>query len=469
MFLFNNIYKNKNKNSIITEKNEVISYKNLLKSVDEFSKNIKKRCLVFLLCQNNLETIVGYLGFIRSDCVVSLIDEGINPELLESLISKYEPDYIFLPQKKTKFIKHFSLLYSYTNYELLEKKNKRYFKLNDDLMLLISTSGSTGSSKYVRQSYINVQSNTESISKYLCISDKDVAITTLPMSYVYGLSIINTHLSKGGCLVLNNKSVLEKSFWNVLQQNKVTNFGGVPYTYSILDKINLNNYNLKSLKYTTQAGGKLNLNITKKIIRKYEKLKIKLFVMYGAAEATARMSYLPWKDLKNKIGSIGKPIPGGKFYIIDKNNKKINVPNKSGELAYKGKNVCMGYARNINDLSKDDQNNGFLKTGDIGYQDKDNFYYLIGRKDRYIKIYGMRINLDELEEIILKFGSESMCIGEKENKISIFVTNNKKINELKKYLVTLTNLHPSTFLIKVIDKFPLNKNLKKSYQKELLK
>jgi acyl-coenzyme A synthetase/AMP-(fatty) acid ligase len=189
--------------------------------------------------------------------------------------------------------------------------------------------------------------------------------------------------------------------------------------------------------------------------------------MYGAAEATARMSYLPWKNIKKKIGSVGVPIKGGKFYIEDKYKKKISLPNKIGELIYRGANVCMGYSKNFRDLSKGNENKSILRTGDLAYKDSDNFYYVVGRKDRYIKIYGMRINLQDLEEIILDFGAENICLEEKQNKILVFVKNYKKIKTLKKYLIDLTNLHASSIEIRNIKEFPLNSNYKISYNKAI--
>ena len=288
------------------------------------------------------------------------------------------------------------------------------------------------------------------------------------MSYVYGLSIINTHLNQGASIVLNNKSIIEKEFWNKLQKNKVTNFGGVPYTYSILEKIKLKNFDLSSLKYTTQAGGKINKQTASNILKEYSPLGIKLYIMYGAAEATARMSYLPLKNIE-KIESIGKAIPGGEFYLENSDGKKIQEINTHGELIYKGKNVCMGYAENLQDLTKDDVNKGILKTGDIAYKDKDDFYYLVGRKDRYIKIYGMRINLQELENIISNFGIENICIQKKENMITVFIKNDVELEKLKKHITSITKLHPSVFVFKTIKDFPLNKNYKISYNKEVLK
>ena len=467
MLFLNDIYKFKNRTALTTENNEIILYSDLIKKVESFSRKLKERSLIFIICKNNLESIVSYLGSIKSNCVISLIDERVEERSLKKLILDYKPDYIFLEKNRGNKIVNFNSVYSLYGHELIEAKKKTKKKLNDDLALLISTSGSTGSSKLVRQSTFNLENNINSICKYLNITSKDKAITTLPMSYVYGLSIINTHFNQGASIVLNTKSIIEKYFWTSLQKNKVTNFGGVPYTYSMLEKINIKNFNLKNLKYTTQAGGKINKVVAQKIVKTYKQLNIKLYLMYGAAEATARMSYLSW-DKINNIESIGKPISGGKFYLEDTRQKIITKNYRQGELIFKGKNVCMGYAKTYKDLSKKDENKGRLKTGDIAYKDKNNFYYIVGRKDRYIKIYGLRINLQELEEIISKYGVDNICMSKKENKINIFIKNTNKIEKLKKYLAALTKLHPSVFEIKIIKKFPLNKNLKISYNSKLL-
>ncbi len=371
-------------------------------------------------------------------------------------------------KKKKLKLKNYHSIYNFYSHELLVSQKNYRIKLYNQLSLLISTSGSTGTSKFVRQSNKNLINNTKVICDYLSITEKDTTITTLPMSYVYGLSIINTHLYSGSSIALNSKSLVEKKFWKSLYENKVTNFGGVPYTYSILERINLDKFNLKYLRYTTQAGGKLNKTTAKNIINKYENLNIKLYIMYGAAEATARMSYLPFIDIKKKISSVGKPISGGKFFIIGQNKKRIRKPNIIGELYYKGKNVCLGYANNYKDLSKGDTNKGLLRTGDLAYKDKDGYYYITGRKDRHIKIFGLRVNLQELEEIIFDFGVQNMCVEEKLNKILIYVKNFQNFNTLIKYINKETNLHPSSFKIINIKEFPLNKNLKISYDKNLI-
>ena len=467
MSIIKNIKKFKNNIAIITQENESIDYKSLLNFSEIISKKIKSRSLAFLVCGNNVESIAGYISFLRSDCVIALIDEKQNYNNLSNLIKIYKPEIIFI-KKSNIIIEGYKLIISFKNFYFLQRENKNKISLNDDLSLLISTSGSTGSSKQVRISHKNLTMNTKSIVKYLKISEQDKSITTLPMSYVYGLSVINTHIYTGGSIVLNEHSVLNKNFWTLLAKHKVSNFAGVPYTYQMLDRINFYKKDLKHIKYLTQAGGKLDKQLNKKILKDFCNKDRDFIVMYGATEATARMSFVPKKFSKKKIGSIGIPIPGGKFNLIDAKNKKIKKPNKSGELIYSGNNVCLGYANNIQDLSKGDENNGVFRTGDIAKKDKEDFYYIVGRKSRIIKIYGNRINLEELENNLFKIGFESMCKVNQENKILIYIKEKKDIKKLRNSLPNITNLHPTVFLIKIVKKFPLNKNFKLSYESEVL-
>jgi len=453
MKFLENIKKYKNNTALITEQRKIITYNKLNIFVKKFSKNFKKRSLAFIISNNDLETIVAYLSFIGKNCVVMLIDQKTNEETISDLVENYCPEYIFLNQKKTIRINDYFLADKFFNYTLLKSKNKKKYKMIDELALLMPTSGSTGSQKYVMLSYENLNFNTKCIINSLKIKKKDITITTLPMSYVYGLSIINTHLVQGSSIVLNTKSVMEKDFWKSIENNNVNNFGGVPYIYQILSKMNLFKFNLKSLKYTTQAGGKLNLDILKNILKNYKKMNVKLFCMYGASEATARMSILDWKFINKKIGSVGKALKGTKF----------NIEKKTNEIIFSGKNVFLGYAENISDLNKS-YNNNILKTGDIGHLDKDNFLYITGRKDRYVKIYGMRISLEELEDRIFKLGEENVCSAPKENMINVYIKSKRNFKELIKKISSYTKIHASCFNIIKVSEFPLNKNLKISYK-----
>ena len=458
--MFKNLKKFKNKTAIITEKNNYFSYTNIIEETDKVLKEIdSKKNLIFLIAKNNLETLIGYLSFTESANVVALIDDRTNIDLLEKLILLYKPDYIYCDSKKKLNVKY-KLINSYYNFHILKSKDAVKKNMYDQLALLISTSGSTGSAKFVRQSNVNIESNIKSIINFLPIDSNDVTITTLPFSYVYGLSIINTHLKKGAAVVLNEKSMIDKSFKKTFIKHNVNNFGGVPYSYKIMNRVFNDSTFFNKLKYSTHAGGKMNLELLKDIVSLYKKNKTKFYSMYGSAEATARMAYLDWKFAEKKMGSIGKAIPGGKFTIEDTKGKEIDKHGNQGELIYRGKNVCLGYAEKISDLTKGDTNKGILRTGDIGFKDIDGFYFLSGRKDRFVKIHGQRINLIELEEIILNYGIESLCQTNEENKIHIFTKKYDKFKELINHLSIKTSIHPSVFSISSINKLPINLNFK---------
>ncbi len=454
---FKKLKRFKNNKALILENKKFITYNELLLSTVKISKKLsEKKKLIFLLGKNDLETITAYISFINRGHTVALLDFKINNFFLNRLISLYKPSFIFCEKKRIYKNKLYNLFLNFKSYVLYKRKKDLENVINKDLMLLMSTSGTTGSPKFVRQSYLNVASNTQNIIKYLKIKSKDITITSLPISYVYGLSVINTHLQVGATIVLTNHSMVEKFFWKLIDIFKVNNFSGVPYNYSIIEKISKNGLP-HSLKYSTQAGGKMNHTLLKKIIDIYKKNKIKLIQMYGAAEATSRMSYLKWNYAKKKIGSIGKSIPGGKFSLIDKKGKKNK---KKGELVYQGKNVCMGYAESLNDLSLPDLNKGILKTGDLARIDGDGFYYIEGRNNRYVKIYGNRVNLSELETILLKKGIDVIMKEGVENKINVYFKNSLQIKECIKYISKITLMNQNVFITKILSKKNLTNNFK---------
>ena len=154
--------------------------------------------------------------------------------------------------------------------------------------------------------------------------------------------------------------------------------------------------------------------------------------MYGQTEATARISYVPFEKLNDKFGSIGIPIPGGKMSILDSNGEFVKKPYKIGEIIYEGPNVFLGYAKNLNTLKKSLNQIKLLKTGDIGYFDDENFFYIKGRNDRTIKLHGNRINLDELQRKITEItGSKIIVIFNKE--LIVMTVDKKMLKKSMKY------------------------------------
>ncbi len=465
--------KYKNNIAIITENKSQITYSELEDYSRKLVDNISKRCLVFNLCQNTLGSLCGYVSFLHNNIVSIMLQDDIDEQLFKNLYELYKPDYIYLAKnsasKDFNFLKLGREVFSNLDYVLIKTEFENYFDLNKELALLLTTSGSTGSRKLVRQSYKNIYENSKSIIKYLNLDENQRSITTLPMNYTYGLSVINTQLLSGGSLFLTSKTIMQKEFWTQIKENNITSISGVPYIYEMLNKLKFMQMDFPNLKLITQAGGKL----SEELHLKYAKWSVendkKFVVMYGQTEATARMSYLPSEKSLSKIGSIGIAIPGGHFYIIDDDNNEIKEPNKEGNLFYAGENVAMGYAEKGEDLSKDNEWNGVIKTGDIAKFDKDGFYYITGRKNRFLKIFGSRVNLDEIQDLIKdKFKEIDVACSGIDDKLYTFINNVDYLQKVSSFVRDIFCIHPSAHKVKYIDEIPKNESGKKKY-KELEK
>jgi len=447
--------------AIITEESKQTSYKELLDAADNIGKQIKKRCLVFLVCKNCFESVAGYLGFMRDRSVPVLINDTINNTFFANLLEAYKPEYIFIPTEKSGLKINCTAVYSYGSYTLL-KTGYKVHPLHDDLALLLTTSGSTGSPKLVRQSYKNIDSNAEAIAQYLEITSADRPITTMPMSYSYGLSIINSHLLKGASIILTEATLMERCFWETIRGNNATTFGGVPYIYEMLKKLRFGTMNLGSLKYITQAGGKLSAELAAEFADICAQKGIRFYVMYGQTEASPRMSYLPWAHARTKVGSIGIAIPRGRLWLEDEHGNIIEKNDTPGELVYQGDNVSLGYAESCLDLCKDDENRCILHTGDVAKRDADGFYYIVGRKKRFLKMFGNRVSLDEVEQLIKASGYDCACAGT-DDSLKIYVTNLADKDRIKNYIAERTGINQAGFSFVHIDKIPRNELGKVQY------
>jgi len=462
MNLYDDLEKFSRNTAVITEGPEQISYKELLDAADSIGKQIKKRCLIFSVCRNCIESVAGYIGFLRAGAVQVLLHNTIDNVFLADLLEVYRPEYIYLPKEKAGPNIDCITTYSYGSYTLVKTDYIVDYSLYDDLAVLLTTSGSTGSPKLVRQSYKNINSNAEAIVQYLGITSSDRPITTMPMSYSYGLSIINSHLLSGASIILTEAALMERRFWETIRGNNATTFGGVPYLYEMLKKLRFERMNLPSLKYITQAGGKLSMEASGHFADICAEKGIKFYVMYGQTEATARMSYLPWEHARSKVGSMGIAIPGGRFWLEDDNGNVIEESDTPGELVYMGDNVTLGYARSCLDLCKDDENGGSLHTGDVAKRDVDGFYFIVGRKKRFLKMFGNRVSLDEVEQLIKAAGYDCACAGT-DDSLEIYVTNLADKDQIRDYIAKRTGINQAGFSFVYIDKIPRNELGKVQY------
>ncbi len=461
----------KNRIALISDEGIQLTYEQLQEENDKVANIIQNRCLVFSLCSNTIGSVVGYTAFMRNNIVPVLLNAHLDLELLKNLMDTYCPAYIWIPSDigEAVVFDELSVVYESMNYILLKTSYEKSYPMIDELGLLLTTSGSTGSPKFVRQTYTNVMTNAEQIAEYLELDETERPVTTLPMNYTYGCSIINSHLLVGATILLTDKTLMGREFWSFMKEQKATSFGGVPYTYEMLDKLRFFRMDLPDLRYMTQAGGKLSPELHKKFAEYAIEKDKKFIVMYGACEATARMGYLPAEKSLDKYGSCGIAIPRGKFYLIDADDKVIEEPEVTGELVYEGANVTLGYAECGDDLIKGDERHGVLQTGDMAKRDKDGFYFIVGRKKRFLKIYGNRVNLDEVDRLIkAQFNFMECASTGVDDHMYIFVTDNSVVEDVRKFISEKTRLNPTAFKVIKIDEIPKN-DAGKTLYKELSK
>jgi acyl-CoA synthetase (AMP-forming)/AMP-acid ligase II len=361
----------------------VLSYRELADLVAASASDLGSRGrLVLLATRNDVATLVHYLGALAGGHVVlPLPADGDHAAVIDA----YDPDVIIRDGR----VRH---------------RHRAAHDLHPDLALLLSTSGSTGSPKLVRLSRTNLTTNADAIATYLDIRHTDRAATTLPMSYCYGLSVVHSHLSRGAGLVLTDHSVVDDEFWDLMARHRGTTFAGVPHTFDLLERIGFDDMSLPHLRYVTQAGGPLAPERVRRLATLGRRRGWQLFVMYGATEATARMAYLPAELAFDEPGSIGVPIPGGTFDV----EPVEGMPDDVGELVYRGPNVMMGYAHGPADLATGPTLDA-LRTGDLARRGSNGLYEVVGRISRFVKLYGLRIDLQRVEGALCAAGVTAIC------------------------------------------------------------
>lgn len=442
-----------------------VTYAELAVFAKKIGELVPARSLVFSLCRNVIGSMAGYLGFLNNRIVPLMLDANINEVLLSNLTEIYCPQYLWVPEDLAEKYASMEMLYEAYGYKLFKTGFSTKYPLYEDLALLLTTSGSTGSPKLVRQSYANIQSNAKAIVRYLEITEQERPVTTLPMNYTYGLSVVNSHVLAGATILLTEHPIVSKAFWDFMKEERATSFGGVPYTYEMLKRVKFFRMDLPYLKTFTQAGGKLSPELHKEFAE-YALEKDKRFVvMYGQTEATARMAYLPYDMALKKYGSMGIAIPGGKFTLVDVDGNAITEPELVGELVYEGDNVTLGYAECGADLQKGDERGGRLETGDMAKQDADGYYYIVGRKKRFLKLFGNRVNLDEIDRMVKGAFEDVDCASTGTDELmKVYITNVAYVNQVENLIEERTHINNRAFEVQVIDKIPRNEAGKTLYK-----
>jgi long-chain acyl-CoA synthetase len=412
-----------------------------------------RKTLGLLLAKNTVDCLIVYLAALNADNALILLDADLNPDLLQTFVSTYEPDWVYTTDLRQNIAGYSAS----PERGLLSKVKAQDLEIHSDLALLLNTSGSTGSPKLVRLTLANLEANAAAIAEYLALGAQSRPITSLPMPYSYGLSVINSHLHVGGSIVFTEDGVLRREFWTAVDRYRCSSIAGVPYTYQLLLQAGMLNKLGASLNTLTQAGGRLDEEFIRQMIAVTEMRNSRFFVMYGQTEATARISYVPPDRLWDKVGSVGIAIPGG----------LLTVDEQTGELLYRGPNVMMGYAETQQDLTKPDELNGMLRTGDLARQDVDGFFYITGRLKRFLKIFGKRFNLDEVERILgTRLQRPIACFGT-DDKLMIGVESSGDADSsarIFELMHSMFELSRTAFQVVVLEQIPRTGNGKVDYQ-----
>ena len=421
-----------------------ITYGEICDFAKEFVKHLPQRSLIFLLSENRIGSLLGYTAALSNRIVPLIISAATEEGLYKHLYDLYQPEYLWLPQSKADGKE---IVFSAWDYCLVKTGNPPT-PMYEELSLLLPTSGSTGSPKLVRHSYRNIEANADNVRRLFKLDDTEKAMAILPMHYTMGLSVIASHLLAGATLLLSGRSLLDKGFWAALKE--ATSFTGVPYSYEILTKMRFTRMDLPNLKVITQGGGKLTEAMWN-ILTEYARDKGKQFIAtYGQSECTARMAYLPAEMELDKVCSIGIAEPGGQLSIVDDNGNESFEGEAQGEMVYRGENVTLGYATCREDLLKGDENHGVMHTGDLARRDADGCYFIIGRLKRFLKIFGLRIGLDEVERMIKEeYKTDCYCKGNDE-KLIVLIVDPKLQDVLPDFIEEKTHLFHQKVEVQVV-------------------
>jgi long-chain acyl-CoA synthetase len=463
--------------SFIVDDRESCSFPEFVKNLEKVSSAISdqygSRKKFLLVADNTPFFVISYFSILSSGNIAVLVDTKINRTDLQQILDTCSPSGVFVQDKyRTLFEGSEFSLHDETSIQEIQNET---FLINppsnvdeDDIAVIIYTSGSTGTKKGVMLTHKNLVANTESILGYLKLTASDRIGALLPLFYCYGASLLHTHTRVGGSIVLNQQPFLGSVIADI-NDYQCTGFAGVPSTYQILiNKTSFLKEKFPTLRYLTQAGGQLPNKYIKMLSENFADKQV--FIMYGATEATARLSYLPPAFLTTKMGSIGKGIPGVTLAVLNEQGLPVK-PSEIGEITAKGDNIMKGYYQDPEGTAAV-LKNGWLYTGDLATVDEDGFIYVVGRSKNVIKSGGYRISPHEIEKVILSFEKVKGCVvigipheimGEAIVAV-ILGSDTAGTHDLKREIHTLCNQQLPSYKVpkKIIfvDEFPLNSSNK---------
>jgi acyl-CoA synthetase (AMP-forming)/AMP-acid ligase II len=405
--------------------------------------------IVVALTPLDVPGVLRYLGAMAARRPVLLLDPGVDRTSLESLVARFRPAAVSGADGPTPEGYHAADGLGWV------RTDPAGDAPHPDLAVLLTTSGSTGNPKLVRLSRTAVLANARSIALALALGPGETAPTSLPLHYSYGLSVLNSHLVVGATVLIEPNGVLSRSFWEAVDTHRATSFAGVPYHYEMLRRIGFAPAEHPTIRTLTQAGGRLRTALVEDFAGRMAEAGGRMAVMYGQTEATARMAVLPPERLADKLGTAGRAIPGGAFTIRPLDDRPAAADDGTGEVFYAGPNVMMGYAETAEDLARGDDLGGVLATGDLGRLDDEGFLTITGRLKRIGKVFGTRVSLDDLEDLLRVHGVAAAVPGDDRIVVWLEGADSELCRAAGRALAERLRVHHSGFDVRTVETLPL--------------
>lgn len=404
------------------------------------------KALVLIALAPSLAPVLTHLAALAAGHAALPIPPELDDQRLGRLLALYRPELVARP-----------LLAPDAGYEPVAPGLWRRAgpeaeaPLHPDLALLLSTSGSTGSPRMVRLSRAAVAANAAQIVAALGLTSAERAPTALPLSYSYGLSVLHSHLAAGAAVILTGEGLTGRGFWQVLAESGATSFAGVPQSYAMLRRLDLDRLAPPGLTTLTQAGGAMPPDLIAHFHALARRRDGRMFVMYGQTEATARIAVLPAEELADNLGAAGRALPDGTLST-----------DRDGRILYHGPNVMMGYGADRADLARGDELGGRLETGDLGRLDASGMLWITGREKRIAKLDGRRFNLDEIEAAAAAFAPAAV-LERAERLVVVLAATALPAPEERTAFAQDLGLHSSQLRWRLVETLPLTGRGKLDY------
>ena len=431
------------------DRTRTVGYRELAELVAAGARRLgSTRRLVLVEPAATLDGVVTYLAALAGGHAVLLSPDGATAAR-ERLLARYDPDVV--ARRTTQGTSR--------PWTVEERRVGSAHTLHPELALLLGTSGSAGSSKLVRLSAENLSANAEAVAESLGLTAADRAVTTLPLAYCYGLSVLHSHLARGASVVLSERSVVDEGFWRTVEQFRVTTLAGVPHTFDLLDRAGFADQSCPALRLVTQAGGRMAPDRVAAVAALGARRGWDLVVMYGQTEATARMTCAAPGLATHRPDTVGRPVPGGRVRILTGRPGDPDVeapPGEVGEIVYTGPNVMLGYAHGPADLVLG-RTTTRLRTGDLGRVDGDGLLTVTGRLSAVIKVVGVRIDLEQVDASLADLGLTGLAAG-RDDRLDVAVECCAHPAMVRGVLAAEFSLPPAAVRVVAVEELPRTPN-----------